>query len=513
MINPFESSFDAAKIPLQKKAFVAAGKSLRPNTNLSHNVIVNTPHEEWLRSQERFKRLVVNSSDIICVIDAKANYIYLSESIEHILGYDPKYFEGRNVFEFIHPDDRQFVAASLSRILATKHLEVPSFRFINAKGEWRWLESKVANLLNDPVVNGLVVNSRDITDHKSAEEALMLSEQKFKALVHNSNDLIVILDASGVFTYASENAKTFLGYELDELVGKNAFHFIPQEDLEKVMTEFTKVVDNREKAKGVSHRFLTGSGNWIWLESKGINHLTDPVINGVIINARDVTDRIRLQQKLEEELATRQLLITKAAITAQERERSHVGLELHDNVNQVLTTVKLYQELCLSGIGDKDQLIRKSVELLQESINEIRSLSKRLSAPTLGKIKMHDSVKELLDAIAATGKLAIRFQAVQMANKEVEPELHLALYRILQEHLTNVLKHAKATSVDVKLSGKNGLLALDVTDDGVGFDTTKKRSGIGITNMRTRAESLGGKFVLNSMPGKGTSLSVTFSME
>ncbi|HUC82690.1 MAG TPA: ATP-binding protein, partial [Flavisolibacter sp.] len=103
--------------------------------------------------------------------------------------------------------------------------------------------------------------------------------------------------------------------------------------------------------------------------------------------------------------------------------------------------------------------------------------------------------------------------AVQMANKEVEPELHLALYRILQEHLTNVLKHAKAASVEVKLSGKNGLLALDVTDDGVGFDTTKKRSGIGITNMRTRAESLGGTFVLNSMPGKGTSLSVTFSMQ
>ena len=509
MINAFENT----SIPsLRREELKPCSPSVvEHKTNLPAILRTETDsllhEEEWPLSQERFKRLVVNSSDIICVIDAKANYIYISESVEHNLGYQPSYFEGQNAFEFIHPDDRQLVASSLSAILVSKHIDVPCFRFINAKGEWRWLESKVANLLNDPVVN-----SRDITEHKRAEEALILSEQKFKALVHNSNDLILMLDAAGRFTYISENAKNFIGYEQDELLGESAFQFIPQQDLPVVMTAFNTVLNASEGTGCATHRFLTREGNWLWLESRGVNHLANPVINGIIINAREITDRIRLQQKLDEELATRQLLITKAVITAQEKERSLVGLELHDNVNQVLTTVKLYQELCLTGIGDKDQLIRRSMDLLQTSINEIKCLSKRLSAPTLGNIKLHESVKELLDAVAATGKLQIAFQEVKMACREVEPELHLALYRILQEHLTNVLKHAKASRVEVKLSCKNRFLTLEVVDDGVGFDPGKKSDGIGITNMRTRAESVGGTFAIFSAPGKGTSLLVKFAV-
>jgi signal transduction histidine kinase len=295
------------------------------------------------------------------------------------------------------------------------------------------------------------------------------------------------------------------------LLGKSAFNFVHQDDLAIVMSEFSELLNDEETNLGAVHRFLTKDGSWVWLESRGVNHLPDPVINGLIINAREITDRIKLQQELDEELANRQLMITKAAIMAQEKERSQVGLELHDNVNQVLTTVKLYQELCLSGIGNREELIRKSMDLLQVSINEIRSLSKRLSAPTLGKIKLHDSVKELLDVVSATGKIRINFQEEKMANREVEPELHLALYRILQEHLTNVLKHAKASLVEVKLSCKNQFLTMQITDDGVGFDPAIKSKGIGITNMRTRAESLGGTFVITSKPGNGASLMVKFS--
>ena len=171
--------------------------------------------------------------------------------------------------------------------------------------------------------------------------------------------------------------------------------------------------------------------------------------------------------------------------------------------NQVLTTVKLYQELCLSGIGSSEELITKSIQLLQESINEIRSLSKRLSAPTLGKIKLKDSLNELVDAIAATNRIQIEVDTSQIDNLDVGQDVHLALYRIMQEHLTNILKHASAEQVFITMTLEEGELVLKIMDDGKGFDIRQKRNGIGISNMTTRAESVQGRLVVNSAPGMG----------
>jgi len=478
-------------------------------SGISQDVTERMHYEENLRkSEERFSSLVQNSSDLIGIIDAEGNYTYVAESVKRVLGYSADFFYGKNAFDFIHPEDQAKVLECLSAIQMQQYIEVPSFRFIDAAGEWRWIETRIANMLHDPAINGLVLNSRDITAHKQAEEAMIQSEQKFKALVHNSSDIIAILDEEATFTYVSDNITNFLGYKSEELRGVNAFSIIHPDDSEKVRKEFEKVLKKDETAAGISHRLLDKNGEWIWLESKGVNHLADPAVNGIIINAREIGERVKLQQKLDLELESRQLMITKAAISAQENERSQVGLELHDNVNQVLTTVKLYQELCLSGIGNSDQLIRKSMDLLQDSINEIRSLSKRLSAPTLGKIKLHESVKELLDAVNATGKIDISFNAIQIEDVEVDPEAHLALYRILQEHITNILKHAKALKVEVLLLRQYDNILLHVTDDGVGFDPSKKSKGIGITNMKTRAESLKGRICLFSAPGQGCKLIV-----
>jgi signal transduction histidine kinase len=177
-------------------------------------------------------------------------------------------------------------------------------------------------------------------------------------------------------------------------------------------------------------------------------------------------------------------------------------------VNQVLTTVKLYQELSLSGIGDREDLARRSMELLQESINEIRSLSKRLSAPSLGKIRLHESIAELTDAVAATNKLSVELDITAIENLEVDSTTHLAIYRILQEQLTNVLKHAHAHVVTIRFDVLPKSILLEVADDGVGFDTALRNKGNGLTNIRSRAESLQGSARWRSATGKGCTLYV-----
>ena len=225
---------------------------------------------------------------------------------------------------------------------------------------------------------------------------------------------------------------------------------------------------------------------------------------------KDLNVRIRRQQKeLDAETARRQKLVMEAVIQAQEAERTVIGLELHDNVNQILTTVKLHNEMVLDGIGDPQVILRRAAQYLQQSINEIRGLSKRLSAPTLGKISLTDSVAELAESINLTGRLRVRFESPGPLPAPVRQDAHLALYRIIQEALNNTVKHAGAREAIIRIecTGNEGLFLL-YADDGAGFDPHSAHTGIGMTNMVTRAESLGGSCALHSRPGAGCRIEV-----
>lgn len=222
-----------------------------------------------------------------------------------------------------------------------------------------------------------------------------------------------------------------------------------------------------------------------------------------------LNEEIRRQKAAREAEAQKQhKLITEAVIQAQESERSLIGLELHDNINQVLTTVKLHNEMLLEGIGDPKVILPRTLQYLQNCINEIRGLSKRLSAPTLGKISLEESVKDLIDSINLTSKIKINRQISGMEASALSQDLHIGIYRILQEQLNNVLKHAEATEVTIQLERREDTLHLSIADNGKGFQVQNSQNGIGLMNMRTRAENLSGSFVVKSSPGQGCCVEV-----
>lgn len=216
------------------------------------------------------------------------------------------------------------------------------------------------------------------------------------------------------------------------------------------------------------------------------------------------------QTELEKETNERQRIITNAVIEAQERERTRMALELHDNVTQMLTTVKLYNEIALDGHVDTKEMLSKSSKYLQDCINEIRFISRQLSTPTLGDITLEESVKELVDSINTTGKVVIHFTVEGVKELSISQDFHLCIYRIVQEQLNNILKYAKASEVFIILQYKDGRLILSIHDDGQGFDTTAKRVGMGLLNIKTRAENYGGTLQIKSEPGKGCQLQIDF---
>ncbi|HEX8313709.1 MAG TPA: PAS domain-containing protein, partial [Flavisolibacter sp.] len=345
----------------------------------------------------------------------------------------------------------------------------------------------------------------DITARKVAGEEL----QKLSLIARQTDNPVIIQDATRKVQWVNDAFIKISGYHFDECIGKPITDICdgPETDPEIIRYVAEKAAKHEPFRIEALNYKKNGDTYWSDVSCQPIFDEAGNVIQYFSI-ATNITERKHLEKQLQKEQRKRQTKIAAATLKAQERERAIVGQELHDNVNQVLTTVKLYTEMCRDGIGDTKEIMNKSIQLLQNSITEIRGLSKRLSAPSLGKIKLADTIKELIAAIDLTKRIAVSLETSGIESLEVEQEIHLAVYRILQEHLTNILKHADAGSVQASIDLLVGHVHVHVKDDGKGFDTRKKSGGIGITNMITRAESLGGTLKLISSPGHGCELVV-----
>jgi signal transduction histidine kinase len=231
----------------------------------------------------------------------------------------------------------------------------------------------------------------------------------------------------------------------------------------------------------------------------------------VVMHEMNLRLSVRLREKeLEKETRQRQRIVTNAVIQATERERTRMGLELHDNVSQMLTTVKLYTEIALDGSIDTRDMLKKSSQYLQDCINEIRFISHQLSTPTLGDITLEESVKELVESINVTGKVLVHSTVNGFENVHLSEDFHLCIYRIVQEQLNNILKYADAAEVFIILLNTKSGITLSISDDGKGFDTKAKIAGIGLINMKARTENFGGTLCIESAPGKGCQLRAIF---
>ena len=193
----------------------------------------------------------------------------------------------------------------------------------------------------------------------------------------------------------------------------------------------------------------------------------------------------------------------------QERVRETIGRELHDNVNQVLTTVKLYLEMISKDQTLYSQFFSKSMKLIDRSIQDIRNLSHDLSAPTLGIRSLIDSIISLLENVKSSSGLQVHFYHHSFI-ESMDMDLKLAVYRIVQEQLNNIVKHAAAENIWIELSKSDEKIKLCIRDDGRGFNSSMNQKGIGINNIFGRARAFEGIVDLESSTGNGCTLTILF---
>jgi PAS domain S-box-containing protein len=194
--------------------------------------------------------------------------------------------------ERVHPDDRDRVARIIARGLADCVTVDYEWRLVRPDGEVRHMLGRNVTLVDENgVATGLAGTTLDVTERKRAEAALAKSEAYHRRLIEQALDIITIIDADAVMRYLSPSVERILGYSRSELVGQRAFDFIHPDDLEATLRTFTEGIETPGTVRRLEYRFRHKDGSWRYLEGVGRNLLDDPLINAVVVNARDVTER------------------------------------------------------------------------------------------------------------------------------------------------------------------------------------------------------------------------------
>ena len=332
-----------------------------------------------------------------------------------------------------------------------------------------------------------------------AEALIAASEKSYSDLFQLSPQPMCLYDMNTSLIIQINNAAIEqYGYSEAEFLTMTLMDLVPEEDRRKTIE--TIISQNRELNKTYkSHsRNIKKDGEIIEVETFS----TPIIINGIyttLVMAVDVTEKILFDHK-----------ITKAIIKTQDDERYEIGGELHDNVCQILAGSQIRMGMIKMTLPpDKKQLMEECMEYISLASKEIRNLSHRLAPVFFEESTMEEAFKKLFDTFTIDDKISVvlDFDA-SVAKHPLSLEVQLNLYRILQEQLRNILKYAQATAVEVDMLIYNNKLKMRIADNGIGFDSEEVRSGIGISNMRRRAELFSGKFDISTSPGNGCTVLV-----
>jgi signal transduction histidine kinase len=260
-------------------------------------------------------------------------------------------------------------------------------------------------------------------------------------------------------------------------------------------------------------RPTTGERIWLLVSAEPMLDNLGNIIN-IIISFSDITEQKRMSEKLVEQEIHKQKQLTQATIDGQEKERQEIGKELHDNINQHLTTTRLYLEVAKDkSSGEVHEMIRLAHQNLAAIIKEIRQLSQSLVPPTLGDLGLVESVYDICDSLKRAHTFQVDFQHKHFNEEELPGNLKLMLFRIIQEQVSNIVRHAQANMFQIRLQRDAEYIILTIQDDGKGFDFHNFRKGLGFSNITSRAGLFNGKVEINAAPGKGCMVSVVIPLE
>jgi PAS domain S-box-containing protein len=385
-------------------------------------------------------------------------------------------------------------------------LEVPELKQTKAqiKKQNRELEQRVAERTFELEISNKELR-KEIEDHKQ-------TETKLRAILENTDTAYVLLDTDLRILLLNHIAVDFAKQALHHYAKEGEFFstYLPNEK----KPAFQQRAEEALSGKGINYESTypqaNGHAYQFGVHMFPISKKNGRVV-GIVMAISNITERKLLEQKLEEERRQKQHDITDAVITAEEKEREALGRELHDNINQILATSQLYMGVFKKRSPGHDPILYQAEKMIEKAIEEIRNLSHAMISPFVEQSGLVDALKYLVDLVEKTGEISITRNFVAIQETDMPDKLKVAIYRIVQEQLQNILKYAEAQTVVLQLTHENEKITLSIKDDGKGFDPAKKTKGIGLMNICTRAALFNAETEIISSPGKGTEIRIVFN--
>jgi diguanylate cyclase (GGDEF)-like protein/PAS domain S-box-containing protein len=258
---------------------------------------------ERTAGEERLRAMLEQTYDVFLVLDRDLTITWANARVHGVMGYEPAEVLGTNVLDHVHPEDHELAAGSLSRAFNGDPPGDPTVvRGRHRDGTWVWLDVVGANLLEDPNVDGFVLCLREVTSRqeaelarRAAEQRVSRSEERFRALVQNAADVVLVLSTDGLIEYVSPQSKIF-GRPATELIGHWALELVHQDDLAATSETLRRVVTAELPAAVHTFRVLAADRQWRWAEARVTNMLENPAVAGIVVNVADVTDRVEAER-------------------------------------------------------------------------------------------------------------------------------------------------------------------------------------------------------------------------
>ncbi|MGE5412924.1 MAG: PAS domain S-box protein [Syntrophomonadaceae bacterium] len=462
-------------------------------------------------SEERFRALADQSPFLIWVTDAAGDVEFVNRTYLEFFDVSEEDIAGAGWTPLVHPDDRDRYVGEFLAATREQRPFACEARVKSGSGEWRWIDSHgVPRFSASGEFLGMVGSSPDVTDRKRIEHALRDNEALLRTVLDHSRDGINMLDLkTGRYVFMNPAQVLLTGFTTEEINGisaEEAYGRVHPDDREVSVAQQQRVAAGEDVDEPVEYRWKVKDGEYRWFSDRRKivrDEEGDPV--ALVGISRDITEQKRT------ETALRQSEGEKAA----QRERSRLARELHDSVTQALFAATMKSEaLTLDG-----ELPARSADTVEEvrrltrgALAQMRTLLLELRADPLEEIPIQQLLRHLVEATESRVRTVIRLSVNEPAT--LPGALHVPIYRIVQEALNNVARHAAAAHAWVVLDVRPSDVRLVVGDDGRGFDPDAvDPSHLGLRSMRERAEEAGARLCLETSVGGGTQLTVDWSEE
>jgi len=459
-----------------------------------------------LESEEKYRFLVKNLPSIVYKGYRDWSVEFFDRKIELLTGYDVDEYNSRRIkwSDIIVKEDFETARESFIRALKTDKSYVREYRIKSKAGNIHWIQERGQIICDNKgeigYVNGVFF---DITERREAEEALSESEEMARAILNAATDAVVLLDNQGMILDVNNTYAQRFHKSTDEIQGSCIWDLFTPDAIGQRKANVKKVFESGKPVRMVDERQGIWNDTNIYpvYDSRG-------EITRVAVFARDITDQKRTEEHIH--------ALTQQLMKAHENERQMISRELHDRIGQDLSMLKIGFDTLFDDQQEVHPGIRQRIseftKILHGSIMAVRDLAYDLRPPSLDQLGLARTIFQYCEDFSEKTGLSVDFNSAGMDDLRLDFDTEINLYRLVQEGLININKHADARQATIRLVASFPNIILRIEDDGKGFNVEDRLAAVsnekrmGLRSMDERVSLLEGKMRIQSRPTEGTKI-------